>query len=86
MVLNMTSQMIHARIDSDLKDQTNAILSAIGLTAAEAIRMFFSQIVLNHGLPFEVKIPNSETIRAIEDAEHGRTRKVSLSELKEMLK
>ena len=63
--------MIRARIDPDLKVRAEAILQAIGLNASDAIRLFYSQITLHQGLPFDVRIPNAETRKAIRDARAG---------------
>lgn len=64
----MKTQMIHARIDQNLKQEAELIFSSLGINTADAIRMFFTQVTLNRGLPFEVKIPNLETREAIEDS------------------
>ena len=63
-----TTQMIHARIDSDLKQKAEAIFSILGINTADAIRMFLTQVTLTQGLPFSVKIPNKETKKAMEDS------------------
>lgn len=65
------TEFIRARIEPDLKHKVEAILEKIGLNQTEAIRLFYSQIVLNEGLPFDVKIPNRETRKAIRDTEKG---------------
>lgn len=71
----MKTNTINARIEPHLKADAEAILKKLGLTSAEAIRLFYSQICLHEGLPFEVKIPNAETLAAIRDAEEGNTLK-----------
>ena len=63
---------INIRIPSDLKNQAESILHAVGLSRSEAIRIFYSQICLRQGLPFEVKIPNNTTLKAIEELESGK--------------
>ena len=74
--------MIRARIDPDLKDRAETILGNLGLNASDAIRLFYTQITLNDGLPFPVKVPNAETIQAIRDAEAGQgTRYASAAEM-----
>lgn len=64
----MKTQMIHARVDQNLKHDAELIFSSLGLNMADAIRIFFMQVILNNGLPFEVKIPNKETRKAIKDS------------------
>ena len=51
------SANLYARIEPDLKEQAESILSALGIPASNAIPMFYKQIILQKGLPFEVKLP-----------------------------
>lgn len=48
---------LYARIEPDVKEQAESILSTLGIPASNAINMFYKQIILNRGLPFDVKIP-----------------------------
>lgn len=48
---------VYARIDTELKDQAEEILAKLGITPSSLIQMTYSQVVLNNGLPFEVRIP-----------------------------
>jgi len=63
---------INARIEPALKRQAEAILHKVGLSTAEAIRIFYSQICMQNGLPFEVKIPGKKTHNAIHQLESGK--------------
>lgn len=56
---------LYARIEPELKEQAEAILSALGIPASNAISMFYKQIVLQKGLPFAVKLPQNEPPLAI---------------------
>ncbi len=56
------SANLYARIEPEVKEQAESILSALGIPASSAINMFYKQIILNRGLPFEVKIPMAESI------------------------
>ena len=58
---------ISVRTDAELKSDVDNILKKLGLSQTEAINIFYAQIKLNNGLPFEIKIPNKETKKAIED-------------------
>jgi DNA-damage-inducible protein J len=64
MEMNKT-ETIRARITPSLKGDAEAILGALGLSATEAITLFYRQVVLQEGLPFEVRLPNKETVRAM---------------------
>lgn len=52
------SANLYVRIEPDVKEQAEGILSALGIPASNAINMFYKQIILQRGLPFEVKIPS----------------------------
>lgn len=52
------SANLYARIEPELKEQAETILAALGIPSSSAITMFYKQIVLNNGLPFEVKLPS----------------------------
>lgn len=55
---------LYARIEPDVKEQAESILSALGIPASNAITMFYKQIILQRGLPFDVKIPIAKPIDA----------------------
>ena len=48
---------LYARVEPDIKEQAEAILSTLGIPASNAINMFYRQIILRQGLPFDVCIP-----------------------------
>jgi len=56
------SANLYARIEPEVKEQAEKILSALGIPASNAINMFYKQIILQRGLPFEVKIPSERPI------------------------
>jgi DNA-damage-inducible protein J len=66
------TETIRARVDAALKGQAEAVLERLGLNASEAIRLFYKQVVLRKGLPFDVVIPNATTRRALKDADAGK--------------
>lgn len=51
------SANLYARIEPDLKEQAESILSALGIPASNAITMFYKQIIMHRGMPFDVKLP-----------------------------
>ena len=53
---------VYARIDTNLKDNAESILSQLGISPSSAIQMFYSQIVLKKGMPFELKLPSSKPL------------------------
>lgn len=56
------SANLYARIEPDVKEQAEAILSALGIPASNAINMFYKQIILQRGLPFTVRLPAEKPI------------------------
>ena len=49
---------VHTRMDTALKENVEVILAQLGLTSSDAIKLFYKQIELNGGLPFELKVPD----------------------------
>ena len=56
------SANLYARIEPDVKEKAESILSTLGIPASSAINMFYKQIILQRGLPFEVKIPSDRPV------------------------
>ena len=56
------SANLYARIEPDVKEQAEGILAALGIPASNAINMFYKQIILQRGLPFEVKMPSARPV------------------------
>jgi len=54
------STSIYTRVDPELKEQVERVLSKLGLPMANAINLFLHQIVLHSGLPFELKLPQNK--------------------------
>ena len=81
------SANLYARIEPEIKEQAESILSELGIPASNAINMFYKQIILQRGLPFEVKLPqhpldvgnmteeqfNAELEKGYADMKAGRT-------------
>lgn len=53
---------VYARIDSNLKDSAEGILSKLGISPSSAIQMLYSQIVLQNGMPFDLRLPTSKPL------------------------
>ncbi len=59
---------VSVRMEPSLKRDAEEVLRKLGLPASQAVTLFYRQLVLQKGLPFEVKIPNVVTREALEDA------------------
>ena len=62
---------ITIRLDSKVKTDAQAVFNKLGITTTQAVSLFLNQVSLKKGLPFDISIPNTETIKAIEDALTG---------------
>lgn len=56
------SANLYARIEPDVKEQAESILAALGISASNAITMFYKQIILQRGMPFDVKLPAAQPL------------------------
>ncbi len=65
----MTSTtMVHIRVDEETKAQATQTLAALGLSVSDAVRLFLKRVVIEQGLPLNLKIPNAETQASMERA------------------
>ncbi|MBA3035604.1 MAG: type II toxin-antitoxin system RelB/DinJ family antitoxin [Desulfobacterium sp.] len=62
---------IQTRVDPDVKRNAQIILNKLNISMSEAISMYLSQITLQRGIPFEIKIPNEVTAKTLRDSENG---------------
>jgi DNA-damage-inducible protein J len=63
---------IRARIEPDLKNEVDTILTQLGLTASETIHLLYRQIKMRRGLPFDVRLPNDLTAKTLKMSRAGR--------------
>lgn len=74
--------VVRARIDQSTKREAIELFQKMGITISDAIRMMLVQAVAQKALPFEVRIPNEETVAALLDSRNGLvTRVASMDEL-----
>jgi len=66
------SANISTRINASDKKRAEAVFKELGITASQAISMFYKQVYLRKGIPFPVEIPNEVTQKAIQDARKGK--------------
>ena len=63
--------IIQARIEPTVKKKAQQILNTLNISMSEAISIYLTQISLNRGIPFDIKIPNELTIETIRKSERG---------------
>ncbi len=81
------TESLYVRMEPELKEQAEDILSSLGISASSAINMFYRQIVLKRGIPFELKLEQNRPLfleemtkedldreiqKGIDDVEAGR--------------
>lgn len=60
--------MLHIRVDDDTKEQATEALSAMGLSVSDAVRLFLRRVVIDQAFPLELKVPNAETLAAMQES------------------
>ena len=68
----MSTESTSLRLDKKTKKEAYAVFKEVGLKPAQAFNLFLRQVVIKGGLPFDVRIPNSETIEAIKELDSGK--------------
>ena len=63
---------VRARVDEQLKNRAEKILRRVGVSTSDAMNLMLHQIILHDGLPFDVRIPNAETRRAMRELDEGK--------------
>lgn len=64
--------VIRARIETATKKRAETALEAMGLSISDAIRLLMVRIAKEQRFPFDVKVPNATTRKAIEQLEKGK--------------
>jgi len=63
---------IRARVEPTLKEDVEKLFKKMGLSTTEAINLFYRQVKLRNGLPFNVVIPNKTTEKVFKDTDANR--------------
>jgi len=63
---------LSVRTEKGVKEKVGKILHELGLNHSTAINMYYRLILAQRGIPFEVKLPNKTTLKAMEDLEKGK--------------
>jgi DNA-damage-inducible protein J len=62
---------VRARIDGQIKEKAAKVLADMGLSVSDAIRLLLVRVAAEKALPFEIKVPNAETLGAMAELERG---------------
>jgi DNA-damage-inducible protein J len=74
----MSTTMVHVRVDEKTKLQAAKTLAAMGMSVSDAVRMLLVRVAAEKALPFEVKVPNATTVKAMRAAEGGKGKRMSI--------
>ena len=78
--------VVRARVEENVKDEATAVLAQFGLTVSESIRVMLTLIARDKALPFDLRIPNAQTVAAMEEADEIRkSRKSRFSNAEEVM-
>ena len=64
--------VVRARVEPEVKAQAETIFQRLGVSTTQAIAMFYRQVILRKGLPFDVAIPNATTRKTFESTDSGQ--------------
>ncbi len=64
----MPSTMVHVRVDEKVKEEASATLAKMGISVSDAVRIMLIRIA-EEALPFEVRVPNTTTVKAMQSAD-----------------
>jgi addiction module RelB/DinJ family antitoxin len=53
---------VFARVEPEIKEQAETVLEQLGIPMSNAVGMFLRQVVMQRGIPFEMKLPAEETV------------------------
>jgi DNA-damage-inducible protein J len=73
----MSTTMVHVRIDQGVKAKAAKALATMGLSVSDAVRMMLVRVAAEDALPFDVRVPNPTTVRAMQAADRGEGRRYS---------
>jgi DNA-damage-inducible protein J len=74
-----TSKTATARalLDPEVKKKAEKILKDLGLSVSKSFELYYRQVIAQHGLPFELHVPNEKTVKAIENSRQGKGKRFS---------
>lgn len=62
---------VTARVDENVKKEAEILFKKIGLNMSTAMNLFLKKCILEQGIPFELKVPNRETRKVLDEVEKG---------------
>ena len=72
----MATTMVHVRVDQKTKQRAARTLAGMGISVSDAVRMLLVRVAAEKALPFEVKLPNAATVKAMRAADRGKGKRM----------
>ena len=73
----MATTMVHVRVDEKTKQRAAKTLAGMGISVSDAVRMQLVRVAGEKALPFDVKIPNATTVKAMRAADKGKGKRLT---------
>lgn len=73
----MATTMVHVRVDEKTKRRAAKTLAAMGISVSDAVRMLLVRVAAEKALPFDVKVPNVTTVKAMRTADEGKGKRLN---------
>jgi len=67
--MSSPTSMLHVRIDDETKLQAQQALKSMGMSVSDAVRIFLTRVVAEQAIPFDVCVPNTTTVAAMNEAD-----------------
>lgn len=68
----MATTMVHIRVDEKVKEDAAKTLAAMGMSVSDAVRILLVRVASEKALPFEVRVPNAVSVKAMKAADQGK--------------
>jgi DNA-damage-inducible protein J len=68
----MATTMVHVRVDEKTKQMAAKTLAEMGISVSDAVRMLLIRVAAEKALPFDVRVPNATTVKAMRAADKGK--------------
>ncbi|HEY4113172.1 MAG TPA: type II toxin-antitoxin system RelB/DinJ family antitoxin [Rhizomicrobium sp.] len=75
-----TTSMVHVRVDEKVKERATATLAKMGISVSDAVRMMLIRVAEEKALPFEVRVPNATTVKAMQSADRKQGKRFRSAE------
>ena len=73
----MSTTMVHVRVNEKTKQRAAKTLARMGISLSDAVRMMLVRVAAEKALPFDVKVPNATTVKAMRAADKGKGKRLT---------